>query len=697
MKRYLVILLLSLALTPVSPVFCKPSDSSPTAHGMPQLGNKEIEALNEWAKLLEGMSEEELEQLAAVGEEYMKELEQQGIDPMEFLFHEDSPIWEKPPVLNDEDEMEEPKKEPVTTPTITEPEIKEPEKKESTLLVTDKEKIKNIKHKLEDIADKITSLRQKAESKRSLSDRLQPFELALSDLVYFALTAKESHLVKFLFDKKFEPLYTFILELHKALDQYEPQIYVTEFSLEGEDPYMILDVSPSASFEAIYQRYQILMRDESPFAVEAQLKEQGKSPEFIKTKLEKVRKRWNKIIWAYEALQAKENSKYALETLLNIIQEMLYKNNLIAKFKELLKAYDPEALAIKEEQENKEKKAREEQAILARQRPAWTQPVFESAPLPKDYSDDLDKYLWDGGSSIPSYSPPSDKSSTSSPTDSTSTSDQKSSNGKKDKNKKDKDKKDKDKKDKDKKDKNKDKKKDKDKDKDEEKNDKKKDKDKDKKPQSKLDRMIFKFEDSLASIQSKLTENEELIVNLTDYLAKPYNEAEKEKAFYLNQLLASLTLDLSSLDETVKKDLEEVKENKERYIKSIDKKYTSFRDDEHIKKIINVLGNLHTQDNNIMLKENIIAANPIKKFMLTGIQVPEAQKDLITPDIQSINNPLMGQEIAPINYIQNFRQAYDNFSKLMRDTLPAPKLTPSSAVQQPIQAGQPVRPIVGSH
>jgi len=655
MKRYLITLLFSLSMT----LNFFGAEMPAGAMKMPQLGDKELEALNDWAKVLEGFSQEELEELANIGEMYMKELEQQGIDPMEFLFDENSPIWEKPP--EQETQPEEPKK-PMPLPEP--PPLKVPDEPKETKVLTlaDKEKIKAFKHKLEDITEKIGSLRQKAESNRALSEKLQPFDLALSDITYFVLTIKEDHLLRYLFEKKFESLYALLLELHQALETYEPQVYVTEFSLEGEDPYTILDISPSASFETIYQQYQTLMREESPFTVEARLKEQGKTADVIEQQIDNARRRWNKIIWAYEALQAKENSKYAFEILLNIFQEMLHKHNIIAQCKELLRAYDPEALKMKEEQESKEKKARSEQERLARQRPPWTQPTFAAPPSPRNrYSyDDIGTSAWNGASdwddTFGYTAPTQDANGTPGKTEATP-SKREPQKGKKP-SKKDKGEKAKSGKDKD-----------------------KKNGKSDKKPSKKsptikkeTDRKVFRVEDSLDSLKTTLSENETLINDMKPYFSRSYNAAENETALKVNQLLASITQEFSTLEKRLQEDFKQLKDSapdKKHYITSISKAHKSFKDNDKVKKALEVLNSFAVQNNTIMYKDEVISANPIKRFLVAGIPVPEAQRNSITPELESINNPLVMRGVTTqenINYIENFQKAYTKLDKVIKET-----------------------------
>ncbi len=607
--------------------------SNISGNGIPQINPEQME---EMLEILEGLSEKELKELADIGEKYIKKLEEEGIDPMEFLLNNSS--WDTP--------GEEPAKEeiPALKPAPTDEPVSP-----KVITVIDKDKIEGVKRILEDIADRIGSLRQKAESKRELVEKLKSFEFALSDIIYFVLTIKEDHLIQYLFEKKFEPLYNILVELHQALETYEPQIYVTEFSLEGKDPYDILDVRRSDSFEIIHKRYQTISREKNPCSVKTRLKEQGKTENVIDKEMKKAHKRWDKIVWAWETLLAQNNSTYAFETILNIFYEMLYKQDIIAKFKELLNAYDPEALKMKEEQERKEEKAREEQDRLARQRPPWTQPVFVSSPSSAiDYYTDDNNAMsqrFDNGDRFDGegYVSP-DLSGEASRKE-------KKSQPVKDKTRRKKD------------------------------TSKKNTKDKEKVevpglPSKEIDRKIFRVENKLDEIQKTLSEHEDLILDMKSYLTKPYEVSDKQTAIKVNQLFTSVSQEFTSLENTLQNDLTKFKDNehnKKRYIKAVNKAYQSFKDDKNVKKSLEMLLDFNVKDNNITYNEKVLQTNSTKRFLVAGIPFSEGERSLLTAELQAINNLLVtrgtsAEDTSAINHIQTFKTAHDAIETLMKDT-----------------------------
>ncbi len=184
---------------------------------------------------------------------------------------------------------------PITTAHTVKPQ--DPVKpKERTLSSKEKARIQGI---LSGLVDAIASIRQKATSDETLIQLLAPLNTTLNDLTYYLNVVNYSkHLVQ-LTNKEFAPLNNNLRKLYEQVDEIDSQLDVPE-----------LEMSKKQSSDDLKKQHQ------------------------------KIKK-----------------AARILDTFRSIMDSGIKQKHVLMDLERLVKKYEPEALKIKKEQEEKEKKA----------------------------------------------------------------------------------------------------------------------------------------------------------------------------------------------------------------------------------------------------------------------------------------------------------------------------------------------------
>lgn len=238
------------------------------------------EELEEINKFLETLSEEELADLAKIGEEIIKEAEKEG-----------KPLFPNTPPVQTQQKTPQVKP-PVKTPEKPQEVVKP---KQPELSVKDKTMLQAM---LSSLADSIAGLRQKAASDEKLFDMLKPHTTNLNDITYYLNVVNYSKYLGCLMEKEFTPL-------RKELESLTPQL--------------------------------------------AHLYDQLQVPELSTKKLDTHTIEKNKALF--------KKAEQTLELFLETLKTAITQKHIITDLERVLKKYEPEALKIKQEREEKEKKA----------------------------------------------------------------------------------------------------------------------------------------------------------------------------------------------------------------------------------------------------------------------------------------------------------------------------------------------------
>lgn len=341
MKKFGFLLLTVIFSTTLLLASLPPKPGAPgTIPDLPPLSEEELEL---FSQIFENMDEETLNALAKIGEDYIKEMEAQGKDPYE-IFKEPM-VQPTPPPM--------PKPEP-TTPV-------------KPIILMPPQKVDELRTMLKDIGFFLPSIQRKAESNRETAGMIKPWKYHVEDVVYFVHILEQEKLLRYLFDKDFDQLLIGIKQLHQALGSLEPRLSVPEVTLESDRSYVVLGLTPGASFIDVQNRYQQLLRDKSPMLIKKQLA--GKSPAEISKALEINEDEIDSINNAYQMIMSKQEAIETLNTILDAFSTAIYTNNLIENAKKVLGRYEPDALKVKEEQEKREAAARKEQEEVIKRRP----------------------------------------------------------------------------------------------------------------------------------------------------------------------------------------------------------------------------------------------------------------------------------------------------------------------------------------
>lgn len=167
--------------------------------------------------------------------------------------------------------------------------------------VSENEK-KGFKKILDSLIKTIDSIRQKSTGEEELNDKLSPFDKQLNTLLYYLHVVNDEKIIKHIMGKDFDTLRSSVKTLSTKLSQKDKEFIVPEFPLiKGK-----------------------------------------KSSVEKKTYREKIKK-----------------AEKVLEDIIDIFEKSFQQNKLIDELEKVIKKYEPEALKVKKEQEEKEKQAQD--------------------------------------------------------------------------------------------------------------------------------------------------------------------------------------------------------------------------------------------------------------------------------------------------------------------------------------------------
>lgn len=382
------------------------------------------EDMKMFAEFIDSLDQETIDALTAIGEEIIKEADELGVDPFEYIELQAQMQKEM------EEKAEKPlKSEPKKDQTA-------PIKPISTINLADAQNIQEI---FKGIAKIVSSIMQKAASDINLANAILPFKYRLDDLIFYATALANDKMLKHLNDPSFATLNDTAKKLYLDLSKLNDQFIVHEFSLEGTNPYEALDLPKTASQQDIIKAFQKLTKSIDPDLLELQLIRDGKTDQEIKVEVEKARKKLQAINDAYAMLRNQEESKYILENILNSVAQAIDSKKMLEEAKKVIQKYDPEAAKLKQEQEKTEGEARKKQEEFIKKRPIVTR-SFKMPPAKlgktsgKKSYDDFGNYGDLGGSGF-AKEPKNDFTPTTLPT---KKSDKEQGKKKEDKDKKDK-------------------------------------------------------------------------------------------------------------------------------------------------------------------------------------------------------------------------------------------------------------------
>lgn len=187
-----------------------------------------------------------------------------------------------------------PVKSVATTHTVKETNQEKP--KERVLSSKEKSRIQRI---LSGLVDVIASIRQKATSDETLLQLLAPLNTSLNDLTYYLNVVNYSKHLVHLTDTEFTPLNDNLRKLYEQLEELDSELYVPEVKVDKKQ----------TSDEIKKQRQQV------------------------------------------------KKAAQLLQKFVSIIETTTKQKHVVTDLERLVKKYEPEALKIKQEQEEKEKKA----------------------------------------------------------------------------------------------------------------------------------------------------------------------------------------------------------------------------------------------------------------------------------------------------------------------------------------------------
>ena len=398
-KSIISALLLSIVINNVLPQICwagaLPGPSGPAKNSKPSGAKPALppgmtdEELKMFTEFIDSLDQETIDALTAIGEEIIKEADELGIDPFEYIELQ----------AKMQQELDEQQKGKARGP---QPEKAKVEKAVSTTVAPIAE-AQTAQEVFAGIVKIIPVIMQKASSDINLSNEILPLKYRLDDLVFYFTKLSDPKMLNYLNDPSFASLIDTAKKFYKQLVQLNDQFAPAEFSLEGEDPYEILNVSRAATPDEIVRAYEKISKVTDPDMLELQLIKAGKSDHDIKAEVQKAQKKFDAINRAYDNLRSKEESKYLLDSILDAISTAIDINKVIEQARAVLQKYEPEALKLKQEQEKVEAEARKKQEAFIKKR-AITTRAFAMPPsskkFKKGFKDESDYF---GGGSNGSY------------------------------------------------------------------------------------------------------------------------------------------------------------------------------------------------------------------------------------------------------------------------------------------------------
>ena len=393
MKCKSTILLLSFLLfsvmTSVFNVYAPPTPAEAAAtknSSMPQMppGMTE-EEMQMFTEFIDTLDQETIDALTAIGEEIIKEADELGIDPFQYI--------ELQAKMQEEFEED-------TEKAIQESLQDVGPKKTPTSFSAEALTAQSV---FKGIAQIIPIIIQKASSDINLSNEILPFKYRLDDLVYYFSKLSEDKMLAYISDPLFAPLVENAKKLYTELVTLNDQFYVPEFDITGKNPYEVLDIPRTASQKDIVAAFDKISKITDPDMLELQLIREGKTDQQIIQEVNQATARFQKITDAYLNLRSKEEAFFILSRILDAITQTVDTNKIIEEAKKVLQKYEPEAEKLKKEREKLEEEARKTQDAFLKKRPIRSQSFAMPAPSRKyKPSTSRDKSDFGGGRYTPS-------------------------------------------------------------------------------------------------------------------------------------------------------------------------------------------------------------------------------------------------------------------------------------------------------
>jgi hypothetical protein len=375
LNRFFIALFLNLSFLTI-PLFAQqtktPGQIPNMPDRLPQLTAEDLAAVEDLMKTLD---KETLDELAKIGEQYIEEMKAQGRDPFEELFGVPADALEQ--------EMQQAQND-FQAPTAP---IQEPTKPISPDVQLPKAcpAAKQCRAMLKHLAELLAEFENKTTQDRYFVDQLKPWKYHLQDIIYFAHAFAEEKLLNYLTDKEFEHVLKAFSALEQELTTLVPLFAIQEFELEEVNPYILLGTSTDASWQDVNVAYQKAYSQKHPSVVKQELEKQEKPKAIVQEAIAQAQQELDTLTSAYNTILEKEQAKQTFNSILDSFARAIYVNNILTESKKILERYAPEALKIKEQQEELEKKARKDQEEMARRRPTFTPPIFERS-LPQRFS-----------------------------------------------------------------------------------------------------------------------------------------------------------------------------------------------------------------------------------------------------------------------------------------------------------------------
>lgn len=230
-------------------------------NGMPEFSEEEFKALaQEVENFFKNMSEEELAEFV----KFAEDVESGKIDINELL--PPSMVQQLPP-------MQRPPQQPVAKPEEPTKEVSEVTPVKPTPALRNKVDAQKM---INNLLERLSSLRAKASSYERVADRLRPWDQQLDDLTYYLHIISDKKLVEQLIsDKDLLPLHDTLKELSDSLDKQEPLLHTPAFGVEKIDPKVreqskkalnaiITALETSFTRKALIQGLELLMKKYEP-------------------------------------------------------------------------------------------------------------------------------------------------------------------------------------------------------------------------------------------------------------------------------------------------------------------------------------------------------------------------------------------------------------------------------------------------
>lgn len=392
MKSIVSIFLFSFFLLPfcsVQAVVTPP----PAMQNMPefQMSPEEAKAI---AEFIESLSPEELNELAEFGKSIVEEAEKAGIDPFVYAQQLDAMYAQEQKEFFDKMAGEEKK------PT-------EPKKAEPPV---DTKKLSSLQETIQDIINSLQDIRQKASHNEEFSNQLIPFKYRLDDIIYYLHALLHEKILAHLSKPEFDNLVTQLRSFQATMNTLAKRLEVSEFSLEGYDPYHVLNISRTATPAQIVQSFQ---KEISSF--DQNLIARYQSDSFIPQEKDEKHQQFKEITNAYTHLQRYEEARHVFDEIIRSLMNVT--PQLLEDIKNVFKKYEPDVVKSQQEREKIEQEARQRQEDALRKMPLpgrylseFTMPrtpYYGSSQPSYDYGTLPSYYNPSSYSSYPSFSSPS--------------------------------------------------------------------------------------------------------------------------------------------------------------------------------------------------------------------------------------------------------------------------------------------------